>query len=150
MKADPIDQLNGEEFAYLLWRCHGGNTLYVPTTFSDYIGDWFVGVEEIEDGYHMEIESYRRILMCRSGYERTREHGPECLRARLDTALPPLDERFRAATWPIERSLVNKTRTAEERERYWWECRLPNKILPYLMEDLRPFFDDQLRERGYI
>ena len=85
---------------------------------------WTQGVEALEAGFVGEdIGSYRWALNCRNALETGIAAAPFKQRKKVEARLPQLDSRFKAATVPAARCVI-ETRDCDP-ETEWWYFRVP-------------------------
>lgn len=105
-----------------------------PGTFPDVLTDWPELVSLIEkEGYEGIIEEYESELDAREIYEDLLKELPAALRRKISTWLENWDDRFRAATVPRRRSLLDRLTGGSGP---WWMDRVPAKRGPMLEDDL--------------
>lgn len=99
-------------------------------SIDEVVNGWASFVHSVEEGYDWTIDEFTNDVSLRRWAE---EAGPllsPLVRQSMDARLEPLDDRFRAATYPALRPLPGAGIT------YWWETRLPNLLVGELAEDV--------------
>jgi hypothetical protein len=91
---------------------------------------WHWLVEQVEADYDDTIDDWRNELDSRSIIQRAIDDPPKDLARRLSERVQPWDERFRAATRPVQRSYWTGG---------WWADRVPVNLGPILTKDLAPY-----------
>jgi hypothetical protein len=95
-----------------------------PITVDTLFDDWMSFVTEVEGGYAESVDDYTNDLTSRDLLEDLIQDSQPSLRAKLEAALKPLDERFRGATADDDGRALS--RYFKIKERWWWH-RTPTK-----------------------
>jgi hypothetical protein len=102
-------------------------------SFAQLIDRWMKVIERIENGYKLGIFDYRNDLTLREIIERIEKGVSPKLRAKIASAIAPLDSRLSNATFistnpPFPGALQRKPDA-------WWYSRLPRQLIGELAED---------------
>lgn len=100
------------------------------TSLNALLRDWKDFIRAIERGYGDSIYEYTNALSVRDQLAAVVDHSPITLRAKVSTAIEPLDERFETATEPAARPLK-----ASGAISFWW-TRIPIRRVGELADDL--------------
>ena len=96
-------------------------------------GDWSSLVARLESGYAGGVDDYANDLRGRDLLEELVSGSPASLRMKLEAALNPLDERFRAAT--VADSGEALSRYVNLSEGWWWRrAPLQGQLATYLKD----------------
>jgi len=95
------------------------------------LGDWASLVTAIESGYDDSIYEYTNDLAVRDQLEDLIQAAPSGLRAKIQSAVAPVDARFTTATEQAARPLS----AASDQLPAWWD-RVPTRRIGELADDL--------------
>ena len=95
-----------------------------PITVDNLFDDWMSLVGELERGYADSIDDYTNDLTSRDLLEDLIQDSQPSLRAKLEAALKPWDDRFRGATAHDDGRALS--RYFKIRDGWWWR-RAPTK-----------------------
>jgi hypothetical protein len=95
--------------------------------------DWVSLVKEVESGYADSVDDYTNDLTSRDLLEDLIRDSQPSLRAKLETALKPWDERFRRATTHDDGKALSRFFSIKDR---WWWRRTPRtgQLATYLRQ----------------
>jgi hypothetical protein len=118
-----------------------------PITADTLFNDWVSLVTEVEGGYADSVDDYTNDLTSRDLLEDLIRDSQPSLRAKLERALKPWDERFRRATRPDDEKALSRYFNIKDR---WWWHRTPAKgqLAVYLRQRASSPMDEG-RARGW-
>jgi hypothetical protein len=104
-----------------------------PVTVDTLFNDWMSLVTGVEDGYAGSVDDYTNDLTSRDLLEDLIRDSQPSLRAKLERALKPWDERFRRATTPDDAKVLSRFFNIKDR---WWWHRTPTtgELAAYLRQ----------------
>jgi hypothetical protein len=97
-----------------------------PRSAERYLRVWFHVVDRVEHGYRGVVPEYHNDLDVRDRLDALLRHAPQLLQDKLLAEVRPLDERFRAATYLLGRSVLPSLE--KDKEQGWWWFRVPKQL----------------------